>query len=101
MAVRLTEAVKVKVAVVYNDGSHTDTIPEKATEETRLRLDATKGIQQIQIQPTEAGALQFVEIVVRQTVTPEPEPVYFFNKEGVADLSQPPADGQQCHLQRD
>ena len=88
LAVRLTEAVKVKVAVVYNDGSHTDTIPEKATEETRLRLDATKGIQQIQIQPTEAGALQFVEIVVRQTVTPEPEPVYFFNKEGVADLSQ-------------
>ena len=88
LAVRLTEAVKVKVAVVYNDGSHTDTIPEKATAETRLRLDATKGIQQIQIQPTEAGALQFVEIVVRQTVTPEPEPVYFFNKEGVADLSQ-------------
>ena len=88
LAVRLTEAVKVKVAVVYNDGSHTDTIPEKATEETRLLLDPTKSIQQIQIQPTEAGALQFVEIVVRQTVTPEPEPVYFFNKEGVADLSQ-------------
>lgn len=88
LAVRFTEAVKVKVAVVYNDGSHTDTIPEKATEETRLLLDPTKSVRQIQIQPTEAGALQFVEIVVRQTVTPEPEPVYFFNKEGVADLSQ-------------
>ena len=94
LAVIFTEPAKVKVVVIYNDDTQTDTISEQAQEETRLLLEATKSIKQIQIQPTEAGALQFKEIVVRQTVTPDPEPVYLFNDQGVADLSlfQPMGD---------
>ena len=87
LAVSFTEAVKVKLSVIYKDGTQADTISAQAQQETRLLLDATKVIQQIQVQPTEAGALQFVELVVRQTPTPDPEPVYLFNEQGEADLT--------------
>lgn len=87
LAVSFTEAVKVKLSVTYKDGTQADTISAQAQQETRLLLDATKSIQQIQVQPTEAGALQFVELVVRQTPTPDPEPVYLFNEQGEADLT--------------
>ena len=87
LAVSFTEVVKVKLSVTYKDGTQADTISAQAQQETRLLLDATKVIQQIQVQPTEAGALQFVELVVRQTPTPDPEPVYLFNEQGEADLT--------------
>ncbi|MBQ2208806.1 MAG: hypothetical protein II404_02450 [Prevotella sp.] len=94
LAVIFTEPAKVKVTVIYNDNTQTEVIADQAQEETRLLLDASKSIKQIQVQPTEAGALQFKAIVVRQTVTPEPEPVYLFNAQGVANLSlfQPMGD---------
>ncbi len=74
LAVRFVNPAQVKVAVTYHDGTQVDTITGNAVEEARLLLDIAKSIKQIQIQPTMAGVLQFQEMVVRGTVTPEPQP---------------------------
>jgi len=74
LAVRFVNPAQVKVAVTYHDGTQVDTITGNAVEEARLLLDIAKSIKQIQIQPTAAGVVQFQEVVVRGTVTPEPQP---------------------------
>ena len=88
LMVTFAEPAKVKLAVTYSDDAQTDTIMSEAGMFAKLLLDNTKTIREIQIQPTEAGIVSFDEIVVNQTVTPDPEPELVFDEDGNADLTK-------------
>jgi len=91
LMVKFAEPVTMKLAVVFSDGSQCDTIMSEASTELKLALDNTLEIAQIQLQPTSAAVVEFLEIAVNQEVTPDPEPeplVPVFGKDGKADLSR-------------
>ncbi len=88
LMVKFASPSTMKAVVNYSDGTHTDSIMSQSSTELKMALDNTVNISQIQLQPTEAAVVEFLEIAINQQVTPDVQPDPVFNTNGEADLSR-------------